>query len=66
MGAQDVPVDDPKVLGFVSDEEMIRLYRECAVLYYHSTETRRVHYPPIEAAINGCLSSTSSSHCWVG
>lgn len=53
VGTQDVPVPDPHVLGFVSDEELKRLYLECAVLYYHSTEIRHVHYSPIEAAING-------------
>lgn len=53
VGAQDVPVSDPNVVGFVSDEELKRLYLECAVLYYPSTELRHVHYSPIEAAING-------------
>jgi len=53
FGAQDVPVDDPHMLGFVSDEELARLYRDSAVLYYHSNELRHVHYSPIEAAING-------------
>jgi hypothetical protein len=53
VGAQDVPVPDPHVVGFVSDEELRRLYLECAVLYYPSTEQRHVHYSPIEAAING-------------
>ncbi len=53
FGAQDVPVDDPHMLGFVTDEELARLYRDSAVLYYHSTELRHVHYSPIEAAING-------------
>lgn len=53
FGAQDVPVDDPHMLGFVTDEELARLYRDSAVLYYHSTESRHVHYSPIEAAING-------------
>jgi hypothetical protein len=53
VGAQDVPVDDKNVLGYVSDEELARLYSDCAVLYYHSTELRHVHYSPIEAAING-------------
>lgn len=53
VGAQDVPVDDPHMLGFVSNEELIRLYQDSAVLYYHSTEPRHVHYSPIEAAING-------------
>ncbi len=53
VGAQDVPVDDPNMAGFVSDAELKRLYLDCAVLYYHSTEVRHVHYSPIEAAING-------------
>ena len=53
VGAQDVPVPDPHVAGFVTDAELRRLYLECAVLYYHSTEVRHVHYSPIEAAING-------------
>ncbi len=53
VGAQDVPVSDPHVAGFVSDDELKRLYLDCAVLYYHSTETRHVHYSPIEASING-------------
>jgi hypothetical protein len=53
VGAQDVPTGDPSVAGFVSNEELERLYRECAVLYYHSTELRHVHYSPVEAAING-------------
>ena len=53
FGAQDVPVDDPHMLGFVSDEELARLYRDSAVIYYHSNEQRHVHYSPIEAAING-------------
>lgn len=53
VGAQDVPVSDPHVLGFVSDDELKRLYLSCAVLYYPSTELRHVHYSPIEAAING-------------
>ena len=53
VGAQDVPVDDPHMAGFVSDDELRRLYRDCAVLYYHSTELRHVHYSPIEAVITG-------------
>lgn len=53
VGAQDVPVDDPHMAGFVSDDELKRLYLNCALLYYHSTEIRHVHYSPIEAAING-------------
>lgn len=53
VGTQDVPVDDPHVLGFVTDEELVRLYRDSAVMYYHSNELRHVHYSPIEGAING-------------
>lgn len=53
VGAQDVPMDDTHVTGFVTNEELNRLYLECAVLYYHSVEIRHVHYSPVEAAING-------------
>lgn len=53
VGAQDVPVPDPNVVGFVSDDELHRLYLDCALLYYPSIEVRHVHYSPIEAAING-------------
>lgn len=53
VGTQDVPVDDPHVLGFVTDDELVRLYRDSAVMYYHSNELRHVHYSPIEGAING-------------
>lgn len=53
VGAQDVPVDDPHMAGFVSDAELVRLYRESALIYYHSLEQRHLHYSPIEAAING-------------
>ena len=53
VGVQDVPVSDPHLLGFVSDDDLKRLYLNCAVLYYPSTELRHVHYSPIEAAING-------------
>ena len=52
-GAQDVKFDDPNMLGYVSEEELRRLYLDCAVLYYHSSELRHVHYSPIEAAIMG-------------
>ena len=46
-------INDSHVLGFVSDEKLVELYRECAVFYYHSKELRHLHYSPIEAAING-------------
>lgn len=53
VGQQKNPVNDPYVLGHVSDEELIDLYKDCALLYYHSQEPRHVHYSPIEAAIIG-------------
>jgi len=53
VGAQDEPIDDPHAAGFVSNEELARLFRECAVTYYHSVERRHVHYSPVEAAITG-------------
>ena len=53
VGTQQVPVEDPCVVGFVSDEELEHLYLECEVMYYHSIERRHVHYSPIEAAICG-------------
>jgi hypothetical protein len=53
VGKQDVKVDDSSMLGYVSEEELHQLYLDCAVLYYHSTELRHLHYSPIEAAIIG-------------
>jgi hypothetical protein len=53
VGAQNVKVNDSSMLGYVTEEELHRLYAECVVLYYHSTEPRHVHYSPIEAAVSG-------------
>ncbi len=53
VGRQDVPVDDPHVLGFVSDHELAELYKTCSVLLYPSREKRHVHYFPIEANVVG-------------
>ncbi|MBV9392216.1 MAG: hypothetical protein JOY96_10020 [Verrucomicrobia bacterium] len=53
VGKQDVPVDDPHVLGFVSDQELAELYKNCSVLLYPSREKRHVHYFPIEASVVG-------------
>jgi hypothetical protein len=52
-GKQEVPVDDPHVLGFVSDQELVDHYRSCSVLLYPSRERRHVHYSPVEANIVG-------------
>ncbi len=53
VGAQDAPVSDPEVRGFVSDQELIELYQTSAALYYPSRERRHLHYSPIEAMIVG-------------
>jgi Glycosyl transferases group 1 len=53
VGKQDVPVNDPHVLGFVSDQELAKLYKTCSVLLYPSREKRHVHYSPVEANIIG-------------
>jgi len=53
VGAQDVQVNDSSMLGYVTEEDLHQLYLDCAVLYYHSTELRHIHYSPIEAAISG-------------
>ncbi|MES9739442.1 hypothetical protein ABWK46_19235, partial [Peribacillus frigoritolerans] len=53
VGQQETPVDDPHVLGFVSDDELNELYKKSSLLYYHSHEPRHVHYSPVEAAIIG-------------
>lgn len=53
VGSQDMPLDDPSVLGYVADEELEQLYLDCAALYYHSRAPRHVHYSPIEASISG-------------
>jgi len=53
VGVQEQPIDDPNVVGFVSDEELEGLYAACVALYYPSREARHIHYSPIEAAVSG-------------
>jgi hypothetical protein len=53
VGKQDVPVNDPNVLGFVSDQTLVDLYKTCSVLLYPSRENRHVHYFPVEANVVG-------------
>jgi hypothetical protein len=52
-GKQEVPVDDPHVLGFVSEQELVDLYKSCSVFLYPSRERRHVHYSTVEANIVG-------------
>lgn len=48
-GAQDVEVDDERVLGFLSKEEYLENMRKHRVMFYHSQEPNHVHYHPFEA-----------------
>ena len=52
-GAQTVPVNDPNVTGFVTDQKMISLFSECAAYFASSRNHRHILYSPIEAAIIG-------------
>jgi glycosyltransferase involved in cell wall biosynthesis len=53
VGQQDFPVDDPHVIGAVSDQELVDLYKSCSVLLYPPRERRHVHYSPAEASVVG-------------
>jgi glycosyltransferase involved in cell wall biosynthesis len=54
FGGQAQPVDDdPHVLPYLSDEELMNLYASAPVFVYPSTEPRHVHYSPIEAMVVG-------------
>jgi hypothetical protein len=53
FGRQSEPVDDPAVLPYLSDAELVSLYAAAPVFIYPSTEPRHVHYSPIEAMVIG-------------
>lgn len=48
-GAQPVQVDDPRVLGDVSDEQHAHNINQSRVMFYHSREPNHIHYHPFEA-----------------
>lgn len=52
-GNQPIPVNDSKVTGYLDRDELNNLYKECKVMFYHSTLPRHVHYHPLEAMIAG-------------
>ncbi|KAA8996587.1 hypothetical protein F4V43_18490 [Paenibacillus spiritus] len=52
-GNQPVPVDDPNVTGYLERDELNELYKNCKVMFYHSTNPRHLHYHPLEAMISG-------------
>lgn len=53
FGRQVIELNDPSILTFLSDEELIQLYANAPAFLYTSTEPRHVHYSPIEAMIVG-------------
>jgi glycosyltransferase involved in cell wall biosynthesis len=53
FGRQNIPPDDPAVLPYMTDNELLELYGRAMVFAYPSVETRHVHYSPIEAMIVG-------------
>lgn len=53
FGVQDVKIDDPNVLGYITDSELYSEYQNSAVMYYPSKNPRHVHYSPIEASVIG-------------
>jgi hypothetical protein len=53
FGRQHRPVDDPHVVGYVSDDDLVELYARAPVFLYPSTEPRHVHYSPLEAMVVG-------------
>ena len=53
FGRQPIQHDDPAVLPYLTDEQLLDLYRKSPVFAYQSTEERHLHYSPIEAMIVG-------------
>jgi hypothetical protein len=53
FGRQNIPPDDPAVLPYLTDSELLESYRRARVFAYPSREPRHVHYSPIEAMIVG-------------
>lgn len=53
-GAQPIAVqNDPKVLGFIPNEQYDYNMKNLSVMFYHSREKRHIHYHPFEAIKNG-------------
>ena len=53
FGRQNVPLDDPAVLSYLTDMELVNLYAGAPVFVYPHTEPRHVHYSPLEAMVVG-------------
>jgi hypothetical protein len=53
FGRQIQSVDDPAVLPWLTDEQLIQLYATAPVFAYPHTEPRHLHYSPLEAMVVG-------------
>jgi hypothetical protein len=53
FGRQYGEVDDPAVLPYLSDAELLELYAGTPVFVYPSAEPRHLHYSPVEAMVIG-------------
>jgi hypothetical protein len=53
FGRQNIEIADPAVLPYLTDAELIELYRTAPVFCYPHTEPRHLHYSPLEAVILG-------------
>jgi glycosyltransferase involved in cell wall biosynthesis len=52
-GAQPIPVNDKRVIGFVSDDIHQYNMRSHRVVFYHSSEPNHIHFHPFEAIRSG-------------
>jgi hypothetical protein len=53
FGRQVIPIDDPSVLHYLTDDELLDLYASAPAFVYPSREPRHVHYSPLEAMVVG-------------
>jgi hypothetical protein len=53
FGRQNGPIDDPAVLPYLTDADLVSLYAAAPVFVYPHTEPRHVHYSPLEAMLVG-------------
>jgi glycosyltransferase involved in cell wall biosynthesis len=53
FGRQVVPLDDPSILHYLTDAELVDLYASAPVFVYPHTEPRHMHYSPLEAMVVG-------------
>ena len=53
FGRQNAEIPDPAVLPYLTDAELVELYRTAPVFCYPQTEPRHIHYSPLEAVVVG-------------